>query len=182
MPAPQNYKPDNWFSRLLERKGEDYITSGKLTIDEVNKNAERIIDDIIKGKIDYNKYGNCMITPVVLDTLINYCTNQLAIKSAIQFALGYTHNDYVNNTIMHSVSPIPQYQFYSTDDRRIPAAIDDNLASNIAEAMNIINQDIIIYSMLLQTLKSVDVTKNPYELFSLTNRLNPYTKIINKRY
>ena len=179
-PAFQSNKQDNWFSRTLERKGSDYITSGRLTQDEVSRNAERIIDDIIRGHIDYTKYGNCMIEPVILDTLINYCTNKLAIESAIQYALGYTYNAYNNHQIVCVQDTLPQ-QYAMYDQMNMPY-VDDATINNIAQAISMNNRDIAIHSTLLQALRSVSITKNPFELYALTSKLNYYTKNAYKRF
>ena len=175
MGAPNNFKPESWISRTLDRKGADYFTSGRLTSNEVSRNAERIVEDIIKSRIDYNKYGQYLIMPIVLDTLINYCSNKLSLASAIQFSLGYTRNDYVNNYITHyyGISREPQFQKFGGSSRE-PAGIDDITANDISRALEIITEDVIIYNMIKQALQSVYVSRNPYELFSLTNNLNSY--------
>jgi len=176
-PAPQSTIPgrklNNWFTRLLEQRGQDYITSGKLTIDEISKNAERILDDMIAGRIDYTRQGNDIINPIVIETLINYCSNKLAINKSIQFCLGYVYNDYTN-----------KQQFANTDPQRYAMLnqIDDALARNITQAIAIENQDIGIYQILYDRLMYVNASKNASSLFSLTTDLNNYKKAIKKRY
>lgn len=165
-------KVSNWFSRLLDQRGQDYISSGKLTIDEVSKNAERIIDDMIGGRIDYDAYGKYIINPIVIQTLINYCANKLAINKALQFSLGYTYNDYMSRTDM------------GDDPERYMTlcGIDDGFARNMAQSISIVNQDIGLYSILYSKLCYADSTKNTSSLFSLTNELNNYKKQMRKRY
>lgn len=165
-------KLNNWFTRLQEQKGEDFITSGKLTVDEVSKNAEKILDDMIDGKIDYIKQGPTLITPIIIDTLINYCANKLAINNAIQYALGYVYNDYIS-----------RQRFYDDPERMSSlSVIDDNMCRNITQAISIVNQDIGIYSILYKKLSFVEATKNASSLFSLTNELSAYKKQMKKRY
>lgn len=164
-------KLNNWFTRILEQRGNDYITSGKLSVDEVSKNAERILDDMISGKVDYTTQGSIIISPVVIDTLINYCANKLAINRAIQFALGYVYNDYTEKS---TISDPYRQQTLN--------AIDDAMSRNIAQAIAIVNQDIGIYDILYKKLTFVEATKNASSLFSLTNELNNYKKQIKKRY
>ena len=175
----QNNKASNWFSRIIEKKGPDCIRSGRLTTDEVSRNAERIIDDILKCRIDYEKYGSYVIAPVVLEPLIGFCTNKLAIDEAILYSLGYTHNDYVNGYISHSTGTNSMNQYF-INNIRIPAVLDDNLANNIAQALAIKSREVEVYTIVLQALKSVRVTKNPYELYGLTGRLNMYTRSMPK--
>lgn len=169
---PVGKKLNNWFTRLLDQRGEDYITSGKLSVDEVSKNAERILDDMIAGRVDYIKQGPILINPVIIDTLINYCANKLAINRAIQFALGYVYNDFTN-----------RQNFYDDPERLASlSVIDDSMSRNITQSIAIVNQDIGVYDILYKKLTFVEATKNASSLFSLTNDLNNYKKQMKKRY
>lgn len=165
-------KVNNWFTRLLDQRGEDYISSGKLSVDEVSKNAERILDDMIAGRVDYIKQGPILISPIIIDTLINYCANKLAINRAIQYALGYVYNDYTSR------------QQLMNDPQRLASlsVIDDSMSRNITQAIAIVNQDIGVYDILYKKLTFVEATKNASSLFSLTNDLNAYKKQVKKRY
>lgn len=165
-------KVNNWFTRLLDQRGQDYIDSGKLSIDEVSKNAEKILDDMIAGRVDYIKQGPILITPIIIDTLINYCANKLAINRAIQFSLGYVYNDFTN-----------RQNFYDDPDRLASlSTIDDSMSRNITQAIAIVSQDIGVYDILYRKLTFVEATKNVSSLFSLTNELNAYKKQLKKRY
>lgn len=165
-------KLNNWFTHLLEQKGEDFISSGKLTVDEISKNAEKILDDMIDGKVDYIKQGPILITPIIIDTLINYCANKLAINRAIQYALGYVYNDYTS-----------KQKFYDDPERlNSLSAIDDSMSRNITQAISIVNQDIGVYEILYRKLSFVEATKNASSLFSLANELSAYKKQMKKRY
>lgn len=182
MAVPNNFRPESWISRTIDRKGADYFTSGRLSSEEVSKNAERIVDDIIKSRIDYNKFGQYLIMPIILDTLINFCSNKLSLSTAIQFSLGYTRNDYINNYMVHfhGVSRNSEYQSFGPNNSRTPGGMDDITANNISRALEIINEDVIIYTMIKSALEQVYITRNPYELFSLTNNLNSYIYTKNK--
>ena len=170
--STNNRRNNNWFSRLIEQRGEEYITSGRLTVEEVSKNAERIIDDMIGGKIDYDKYGKYIIMPVIIETLINYCSNKLAINRALQFSLGYVYNDYVGKN------------YLSDDPERYNTLINinDSLARDITQSIAIVNQDIATYNILFNKLSYVNNTKNVSGLYSLINELNIYKKQMKKRY
>ena len=165
-------KVNNWFTRLLDQRGQDYISSGKLTVDEVSRNAEKIIDDLIAGRIDYSKQSQYLIQPIIIDTLINYCANKLAINRAIQYSLGYVYNDYTN---MGSL-------LEDRDRFNIISAIDDALARNITQSIAIVNQDISVYDLLYKKLTYVKATSNASSLFSLPNDLNNLKKMMKKRY
>ena len=169
---PNGRRVNNWFSRLIDQRGEEYITSGRLTIEEVSKNAERIIDDMISGRIDYDKYGKYIILPVIIETLINYCSNKLAINRALSFSLGYIYNDYVEKSNL-----IDDPERYA-----ILISINDSLARDITQSIAIVNQDISIYTILFNRLSYVNYTKNVSNLYSLINELNVYKKQMKKRY
>lgn len=175
----QNFRQESWLSRLVDRKGDEYFKSGRLNSDEVSRNAERIIDDIVKSRIDYDKYGQYMVLPVILDTMISYCSNKLAILTAIQYSLGYVHNEYLNGKISHgSYMTFPVIN----NNEYFPGCIDSTTASNISQAIGITAQDIEIYGNIKKSLESVNITKNPYELYTLTNKLGPYARFASKRY
>ena len=164
-------KVNNWISRLIDQRGVEYITGGKLTADEVGRNAERIIDDMVNGKIDYNVYGQYIITPVIIETLINYCYNKIAINNAIQFSLGYTYNDYANRQAIQ-------------DPQRLQtlSGITDSMYRNMTQAISIVNQDLNIYNIIYAKLTYLNSTKNASVLFSIANELKNYQKQIKKRY
>lgn len=164
-------KINNWFSRLIDQKGAEYITSGKLTADEVGKNAERIIDDMVNGRIDYNVYGQYIIIPSVIETLINYCYNKIAINNAIQFSLGYTYNDYVSRMGMQDAQRV-----------YILNQIDDSMFRNITQAISIVNQDLYIFNTIYTKLNYVNTTKNASVLFSIASELKNYNRQAKKRY
>ena len=164
-------KVNNWISRLIDQRGADYITGGKLTTDEVGRNAERIIDDMINGRIDYNVYGQYIITPVIIETLINYCYNKIAINNAIQFSLGYTYNDYASRQNIQD----PQ-RLYTLNE------ITDSMYRNMTQAISIVNQDLNIYNIIYSKLTTLNTTKNASVLFSIANELKNYQKQIKKRY
>lgn len=165
---------NNWFSRICDQKGADYITSGKITIDEVSKNAERILDDMISGRIDYSKQGYLIIQPVIIETLLNYCSNKLAISRAIQFSLGYVYNDFTNKEVIQSHNDF--------DRLSILNRIDDGLSRNITQSISIVNQDIGVYEVLYNKLQYVQITQNASSLFSLTTDLNNFRKQMKRRY
>ena len=167
----KKYKVNNWFTRLLEQRGEDYISSGKLTVDEVSRNAEKILDDMISGRINYDTQAQYIINPVIIETLINYCSNKLAINKAIQFALGYLYTDYTNRSLIND-----------PDRLSTLAQINDAFSRNITHAISIINQDVDIYTILYNKLVFANDNKNISALFSLSNDLNNYKKQMKKRY
>lgn len=185
MAQQQNYRVESWLSRLIERRGEEYITSGRLTIDEVSKNAEKIVDDMIKGRIDYNKYGQIILNPVILDTILNYCISEINHKNALHYSLAYTYNDYLGNRIMHVPSNYAcTLQAFGGDQINgpsfMPASMTEVMATNISQAIGILAREISILNIVKNALETVSATNNPYALYTLANKLLPYTKPIKK--
>ena len=82
----------------------------------------------------------------------------------------------MNNAIVPvSGSGNSNLQYYD-NKKRFPAVIDDNLANNIVQALSMKTKGVEIYTIILCTLRSIRVTGNPYELYTLTNKLNMYIK------
>lgn len=168
-----NRRDNTWIATLIDRKGEAYIDS-ELTSDEVSKNADRIIMDIMNCKIDYGSYGIHFIKPVIIDTLISHCSSQLAKLKTESFALGYVKNDYDNNMIIHigNIDGDMLQTFYP--ENRIPAALTDNTANNVSQLLARVNQDIMIYHSILSTLQNISYTKNYYDMYALNNTLGQF--------
>ena len=185
MAQQQNYRVESWLSRLIERRGEEYITSGRLTIDEVSKNAEKIVDDMVKGRIDYNKYGQIILNPVILDTILNYCISEINHKNALHYSLAYTYNDYLGNRILHVPSNYAcTLQAFGGDQTNgpmfLPAGMTESMATNISQAIGILAREISVLDIVKSALETVSVTGNPYALYTLANKLISYIKPIKK--
>lgn len=156
-PQPNNkprFKVHNWFTRLVDQRGEDYILSGKLTSEDVNRGVGRIIDDIIYGRIDYIQQGKYLLQPSVIDTLISYCYNKLAINYALQYAIGCAYNT------------------------NIPIQI----GSNLDQAKFIVNQDIYIYDILYNRLRQSKLSNNAMIMHSVSSEFNAHKKSLRTRY
>ena len=76
-----------WFSQLLHKKGQNYISDGLLRDQEVQRNLDRIVNDIVNGKIDYCQYGAYILQTVIIDNLLPYCRNKSALISAELYSL-----------------------------------------------------------------------------------------------
>lgn len=159
-------KISNWFTRMVDQRGENFIVEGKLTTDEVNKNVDRIIDDIIAGRIDYSKQGKYIIEPIIIDTIIDYCANKVNLNTADYYTQSYFYSDYVNSA-----------EYVSDQDRYSRLNINDDMVRNIARSMSITNRDIGIYTILYNKFMAVKNTKNAMLLISLINELNNYRKL-----
>lgn len=163
-------KVNNWFSRMIDQRGEDFLNGNKMSIDEVSRNADRIIDEMIAGKVDYSKYGKYIINHVVIDTLIDFCANKINLNSANLYTQNYFYSDYLN-----------RMQFATSDNERfILLSTTDNMIRNIVRSMSMCERDIAIYSILYNKFKAVKNTGNALLLINLTNELNNYRKLYKK--
>lgn len=184
---------ENWFSRLLQRKGQDYITSGKLTDGEVSANVERIIDDIIKGRIDYSVYGIYIMMPVVFDNLLSYCRNKVAMTSAEKYALEYVlwacemgkiviANTNSNPTLVpeNPDNYAPPYNFDISILNQGISTITPTMKNTITVTMRDVSLEYTKYSILSNTLERAHATQNIYELQWVTGYLKQYIVSNNK--
>lgn len=165
-------KVHNWFTKMVERRGEEYFSANRVTVDDVSRNAERILNDIVSGYIDYNVQGKYLLNHTVLETLISYCSNKLAIYKTIHWCVGYTYNSYVHKD--DSMAYRGQINAISS--------IDESVAQNIPQAITILNQDIGMYELLYNKLSSVKATQNISYLFSIASDMRDYLAISRKRY
>lgn len=185
-----------WFSRLLARKGEDYISSGKLTDDEVVRNVDRIINDIINGKIDYDLYGAYMLYPVVFDNLLSYCRNRYSMTSTEMYCLGYVNwaietgqiqvanmDNFPNGKGQNNMPYNSMMQPYDMNLWNAGVGtISMATRSTIPTAIRDISFENNKYRYLTQILENVQSTKNIFELAWATNGLKQYTRSNNKNF
>lgn len=159
---------DNYFSRLLQRKGPNYIKDEILNEKEVNRSIEIIINDIINGRIDYNEYGYCILYRPVFDTLIGYCRDKKSMNESILFCMRYVLSQ-VGSASITVVGPMFPYI-------GLPGTIDQTTYDNIAYYYDAINREWNKYTILLQALESVQYSQNVYELMYVTGKLKMYSK------
>jgi hypothetical protein len=160
-------KMTNWFTRMIDQRGEDFIAAGKVSVDEVGKNVDRIIDDIIGGRVDFSKHGKYIIEPIIIDTILDYCANKVNLNTANLYTQNYFYSDYVNRG-----------QYVQTDPDRFGILnTNDNMVRNIVRSMSMADRDIGIYTILYNKFMIVKNTKNAMALISLNNELNAYRKL-----
>ncbi len=160
-------KISNWFTRMIDQRGEDFIAAGKISVDEVGKNVDKIIDDIIAGRVDFSKHGKYIIEPIIIDTILDYCANKVNLNTANLYTQNYFYSDYVN-----------RIQYMQTDPERFGILnTNDNMIRNIVRSMSMADRDIGIYTILYNKFMIVKNTKNAMALISLNNELNAYRKL-----
>lgn len=180
------FNPNNiecWFSRLVQRKGEDYIKSGKLLEKEVTRNVDRIIDDIINAKIDYAKYGYAIVYPPIFDTLMSYCNAKLCVLTAENYSLMYVNAALSKGEI--NISPMNTMPMWDSDRKKSElqndykicnATITPGMKININTAIGEVVKDIQKYNIVLQYLQRVKYTSNVFELQVVPQILKQYLR------
>ena len=144
-------KLSNWFTRMIDQRGEDFITAGKV-------------------RVDFSKHGKYIIEPVIIDTILDYCANKVNLNTANLYTQNYFYSDYVNRG---------QYM-QSDPDRFGILNTNDNMVRNIVRSMSMADRDIGIYTILYNKFMAVKNTKNAMTLISLNNELNAYRKLSKK--
>lgn len=186
-PYNTNY-PDCWFSRLLEKKGEDYISSGKITDAEVIRSIDRIIDDIINGKIDYSKYGNCVLHPAVFNNLLSYCREKVSTISAKLYSLSYVNwacdtgrivvansNRFPDGDINAYANGFPyDYDVFLLNNGI--STITPSMKNTLSIALRNETIEYNKYLFLMNVFDSIQVSQNIYELQWATNGLKQFVR------
>lgn len=169
--------PSCWFEQILINNGNDFITGGRLNEKLVIRNIDRIVSDIIEGRIDYNLYGYCILYPAVFDTLCAYCNNQLVQKQATLYCLGYTMMQVNMGAIRCDLGVR-----IDTDgaNGEVPA-ITEGMKRNIMVSIDETRKEVNKYVCLTFYLDRVRMTNNVFELGFVTNLLKQKQQPYNKR-
>lgn len=167
MAVQYNQNQENYFSRLLRQKGPTYITDGNLTEREVARSVETIINDIINGRIDYDKYGQYVLNPVVFDTVLGHCRDQKSMNLCALFSMDYVLHQ-VGCGNIKLVGPLVGVAQ--------PGFMTEDFYNNILYNRNKINYMYTKYSIMTEVLESVQTSHNVYELVYATSKLKLYAK------
>ena len=181
-----------WFSQLLHKKGQNYISEGLLTDQEVQRNLDRIVNDIVNGKIDYSQYGAYMLQPVIFDNLLSYCRNKAAMLSAELYCLSYTMYCIDIGQIATANTNILQNQFNPENAQYMDPHTPDYMAlmsgkSTVSTSMrNTISAEYRTacteyskYCILRDVLEHIQESRNVYELQWVTANLKQYIRANN---
>lgn len=181
-----------WFSQLLKKRGPTYISDGLLTDIEVQRNLDRIVNDIIMGRIDYTQYGNYLLYPVVFDNLLPYCRSKVSALNAELFSLGYvlwacdmgmihTANTNMYPSQFNDQNP-PRVSPYELDISLLQqgyTTISSAMKNSIVIEYRNANAELNKYSILCSALESIQITHNVYELQWVTQSLKQYVRANN---
>lgn len=94
---------NNIFVKCKEKYGENFLSSGYITQDDIYRNAKNIIRDIIKSNLDLSEYGKYLMDPHVLEALIRAINEEVIQYSIISDSLRFTrmsNNNYVDNSFI----------------------------------------------------------------------------------
>lgn len=69
----------NYLKQMEDQRGEAWIVS--LKPEEIQQNAKRITKDMVKGAIDYNRYGYAFLDSKFLENLFIGVSNELEINT-----------------------------------------------------------------------------------------------------
>lgn len=178
-----------WFSQLLHKKGQNYISDGLLRDQEVQRNLDRIVNDIVNGKIDYSQYGAYILQPVIFDNLLSYCRNKAAMISAELYCLSYTMYCIDIGQITTANTNMFPNQFNPETAQCVEPYCQDYMAlisgkSTVTTSMrNTISAEYRTactehskYCILRDTLEHIQETRNVYELQWVTVNLKQYVR------
>lgn len=199
MTFQQRRKPVCWFEQMIDIKGEDFFALDKVLGKDVTKAADRIINDIINGNIDYDKYGYCLLNRIVYDNLLAYCSNKQLTLAAIRFSLRFALYSISIGTIkLDPVINIPGYgpdspnfidyngnTFNVEGDQRYiyygPPTINESTINSISTSLRDTENNLVKYSIMTQKLQQMMVTRNVYVLTDpLIFELNKFINSTNK--
>lgn len=194
MAAPNQPYRENWFSRLLDRKGSDYIETGKLTDAEVLRNIDRIIDDIINGRIDYSVYGKCIMAPVVFDNLLSYCRSRLSSEMSKMYCISFTNwsidngivtvantNHMINSTNSYVPGVVPSMFDYDMSAWcNGHCTITPTMRNDISTALREVTIEYNKFLKLTEIFEKVQLSKNVYDIQLATNVLKQFIRSNNK--
>ena len=74
-----NNQPTSFIQQMINQRGQDWIVT--MTPENIQKNAKRIVRDIARGFIDYDKCGYIFLDPKFTENLIIAIRNELEINT-----------------------------------------------------------------------------------------------------
>ena len=79
-----NNQPTSFIQQMINQRGQDWIVT--MTPENIQKNAKRIVRDIARGFIDYDKCGYIFLDPKFTENLIIAIRNELEIVAKERWA------------------------------------------------------------------------------------------------
>lgn len=84
----------NYFQNMINQYGENWIVA--LRPDDIQRAGKRIVREMVRGNIDYEKFGKYYLDPKFLDNLIISCQNELEVNTLYYNALAFYRQYYPN--------------------------------------------------------------------------------------
>ena len=72
-------KPNSFFDNMVRNYGENWLVA--MTPENIQKNAKRIVRDMVRGIVDFEKYGQCFLDGKFIDNLMVAVNNDYEISS-----------------------------------------------------------------------------------------------------
>lgn len=139
-----NNNQNNYFVKLRNEYGDDFLNCPKITVVDIQNNAIKILKDIFRNNLDLSIYGKYILEPIVLENIKVVVLTKLNYYNYLCEALEYTRIQKYFGTVSHQQSMVE------------------------TEA----NGKFMTYNMIAQTLNSISATQNITELNLLSQRLN----------
>ena len=84
-----------YFDNMKQMYGDNWFVG--LSPEMIQKQSNRIFKEMVKGYIDYEKYGNYFLDGKLTDNLIISANNELEVNMLLLSALSYYYNISANN-------------------------------------------------------------------------------------
>jgi hypothetical protein len=106
-------KNNNYFSSMISQRGENWIVT--VRPDEIQRSTKKIVRDMVKGNIEYEKYGEAFLNPNFLENLLIGVSNELEDNTfnydGCKLLLQAYHTNH-NNQTYYSMSDLIQHINY----------------------------------------------------------------------
>jgi len=87
-------KPMSYFDNMIKNYGENWLVA--MSPESIQKYSNRIVKDMVKGTIDYEKYGRYFLDGKFIDNLMVAINNDYEISSLHYNALLFYQQAYPN--------------------------------------------------------------------------------------
>lgn len=127
-----------FFDSMMNQYGENWLVG--LTVESIQKQADRIFKEMAKGQIDYEKFGQYFLDGKLLENLIIAAGNELEVNTLLCNSLSY-------------------YSYASQFDPTVMAATAGQTAL-IGSELSHLQAMCQIYGLIYNKLKTVKETGN----------------------
>lgn len=71
-------KNNNYFQMMINQHGEDWVAA--VRPEDIQRSSKKIVKDMIRGNIEYEKYGKYFLDPKFIENLYIALNNELEIN------------------------------------------------------------------------------------------------------